>query len=418
MMTSRERVRKVIDHEVPDKVPLDFGGIGLTSISASAYAQLRKALGLPHKRVKVVDTFQMLGEVEPEVGEMLGVDTTGIGLRSPNEKWREWELFDGTEVLVRESFNPVVDENGDLLLYPGGDTSGQPSMRMPKGGYYFDAIVRQKPIDEDNLDPREWLEGQLFIYPEELLRHIEDRVTDLFNNTSLSIIGFSTHSSFGDVAAVPGMNLKDPKGIRDPKEWYIAHITHPEYIRGIFELQCEASLKNLKLFRQAVGDKIDVIIISGTDFGSQNGPFISPDMYRDLYMPFHKRINDWIHENTNWKTFYHSCGSVVDFLDDFVEAGVDILNPVQCSAAGMDPTFLKENYGDKLVFWGGGIDTQKTLPFGTPEEIRQQVRERMRIFGKGGGFVFAAIHNIQQKTPPENLKALFDAVEEFRTLDE
>ncbi len=194
----------------------------------------------------------------------------------------------------------------------------------------------------------------------------------------------------------------------------MAHILHPEYIKEIFELQCEIALKNLELSYQAVGDRIDVVIISGTDFGAQDGPFISPDMFREFYKPFYKKINDWIHKNTPWKTFYHSCGSIFALLDDFVEMGVDILNPVQTSAKDMNPRILKEKYGDKLVFWGGGVDTQKTLPFGSPEEVRNEVTERCRIFGKGGGFVFATIHNIQSNVPIENLIAMFQAVQEFK----
>ena len=163
-----------------------------------------------------------------------------------------------------------------------------------------------------------------------------------------------------------------------------------------------------------MGNKIDVIMVSGTDFGTQNASFISPDMYREFYKPFHKRINDWIHKNTSWKTFYHSCCSIVLFLDDFVEAGVDILNPVQTLAKDMDPKILKERYGDKLVFWGGGVDTQRTLPFGTPEEVRREVKEHCRIFGKDGGFVFNTVYNFQSKVPIENIMAMFQTVKEFK----
>ncbi|GAI01068.1 unnamed protein product, partial [marine sediment metagenome] len=138
-----------------------------------------------------------------------------------------------------------------------------------------------------------------------------------------------------------------------------------------------------------------------------------PDMYRDIYKPFHKMVNEWIHKNTSWKIFYHTCGSIVSLLDDLVETGVDILNPVQCSAVGMNPTLLKEKYGERLVFWGGGVDTQRTLPFGSPEQVRREVAERCRIFERKGGFVFNAIHNIQPKTPTENIIAMFEAVKNF-----
>jgi uroporphyrinogen-III decarboxylase len=196
----------------------------------------------------------------------------------------------------------------------------------------------------------------------------------------------------------------------------MAHLLYPDYIKGIFDIQAEVTIKNYELCWQAVGDKADIVVVSGTDFGTQRGPYMSVDMFRNFYKPYHKKLNDWIHKNTTWKTFYHSCGSIIDLLDDFIDSGVDIMNPVQCSAAGMEPNNLKAKYGDKLVFWGGGIDTQKTLPFGTPEQVRNEVKERMQIFGKGGGFVFNPIHNIQRGTPTENLVALVEAVDEFRRI--
>ncbi len=189
---------------------------------------------------------------------------------------------------------------------------------------------------------------------------------------------------------------------------------YPDYIAELFEMQTGVALKNLEIIRQAVGERIQVINISGTDFGSQNGEIISPEQYRTLYKPYHKRLNDWVHERTTWKTHYHCCGSIVNLLDDFVDAGVDVLNPVQCSAYGMDPKMLKEKYGEKLVFWGGGVDTQKTLPFGSPEEVRAEVRSRVDIFSPGGGFVFNTIHNIVAKTPVENVIALFDEFNRYR----
>ena len=191
-------------------------------------------------------------------------------------------------------------------------------------------------------------------------------------------------------------------------EWLIAHKLRPDYIYKVNEMHTESALKSLKVLHQAVGDEIDAIFLSGTDFGTQNSAFIAHEDFCALYKPFYKKLNNWIHKNTKWKIMYHSCGSIVDFLDDFVEIGVDILNPVQCSARGMAPDFLKEKYGKKFVFWGGGIDTQKTLPFGTEEECRKQCRERINIFAKGGGYVFNTIHNIQANTPVENVVAIFE----------
>ena len=151
-------------------------------------------------------------------------------------------------------------------------------------------------------------------------------------------------------------------------------------------------------------------MITGTDFGTQRGLFISVDSYRDLFKPYHKQVNDLIHRRTNWKTFIHSCGSVWDLLPDFIEAGFDVLNPVQCSAAKMDARALKREFGRHIVFWGGGVDTQRTLAFGTPDEVYREVRERIEIFNDGGGFVFNTIHNIQGPTPLENVQAMFRAI--------
>jgi uroporphyrinogen-III decarboxylase len=418
-MNSRERVRKAINHQETDRIPLDLGSTLVTGIQASTYAKLRQSLGLKDKPVGIADPFQMLGEVDMEVIGKLGIDTIGLWLPSNffgfrNENWKPWKLFDGTKVMVPEKFTTKRDDEGNVYLYPQGDNSVPPCAKMPREGYYFDLLVRQEPFDERNLNPEDWANQQYSIFSEETLRYLENRADELYKNTDLCIVGEFIDAGFGDVSMVPGPTIKNPKGIREPVRWITAHIEYPEYIKRIFELQCEVALKNLKLSYEAVGNKIDVIMVSGTDFGTQNAPFISPDMYREFYKPFHKRINDWIHKNTPWKTFYHSCGSIALFLDDFVEVGVDILNPVQTSAKDMDPKILKERYGDKLVFWGGGVDTQRTLPFGTPEEVRREVNERCQIFGKEGGFVFNTIHNIQSKVPIENLAAMFQTVKEFK----
>jgi len=418
-MNSRERVKKALNHQESDRIPLDLGSTLVTGIQASTYAKLRRALGLKDKFVKIADPCQMLGEVEPEVIEKLGIDTVGLWLPTnmfgfKNENWKPWKLCDGTKVLIPEKFTTNKDDEGDIYLYPQGDTLVAPCAKMPREGFYFDVLVRQEPLDEGNLNPEDWANQHFSIFPEETLRYLERKTDDLYKNTDLSIIGEFIDTGFGDISQVPGPAIKNPKGIRDPVRWITAHIEYPDYIKEIFERQCETALKNLKLSYEAVGNKIDVIYVSGTDFGTQNAPFISPDMYREFYQPFHKRVNDWIHKNTSWKTFYHSCGSIVAFLDDFIDAGVDILNPVQTSARDMDPKMLKEKYGEQLVFWGGGIDTQRTLPFGTPEEVRKEVNERCQIFGKGGGFVFNTIHNIQSKVPIENLMAMFQAIKEFK----
>ena len=181
-------------------------------------------------------------------------------------------------------------------------------------------------------------------------------------------------------------------------------------MRQVFERQCECALKNIELLAGAVGDRVQVAFVTGTDFGTQTGLFCSAQTYRDLYKPFHKAVCDQIHRLTRWKTFIHSCGAVYPLIPEFIDAGFEVLNPVQCSAKGMDPRALKREFGRDLVFWGGGVDTQKTLPFGTPDEVYREVRERIEIFSDGGGFVFNSTHNVQSNVPTENILAMFRAV--------
>lgn len=417
-MNSRERVAKALNHEEPDRVPIDFGASAVTGIAASAVYKLQVALGLHREgeRVKVVEPYQMLGEIAADLREKLGVDCVGLEARKnlfgfENKNWKPWELFDGTPVWVPEAFNTIPEPNGDILMYPEGDRTAPPSGRMPKGGFYFDTIIRQPPIDDANLRVEDNLEEFAHISDEDLA-YFERQADYLYRNTDCAIVANFGGTAFGDIALVPAPFLKNPKGIRDVAEWYMSTIIRKEYVREVFARQCEIALANLAKIRQAVGNRVSVIFVTGTDFGTQRAQFISTQAYRELYKPFHKRVNDWVHAHTTWKTFIHTCGAVEPLIEDFIDAGFDILNPVQCSAAGMEPRHLKETYGDRIVFWGGGVDTQKTLAFGTPEEVRQEVKERIAIFGRGGGYVFNAVHNIQATTPTENLVALVEALQE------
>ncbi len=416
-MTSRERVRLAINHQEPDRVPVDLASTLVTGIQASMYAKLKQALGITEGAIKVYDPYQMLAEVEESVKQVLGVDTYGIQLPTTlfgykNENWKPFTMFDGTEVLISGHFEYDVLENGDIVQYPKGDRSASPSGIMPKDGFYFDALVRQEPIEEDKLDPKEWVDQTYALYSDEDLRFLEETATWYYENTDYALVGNFWGAGFGDIAIVPGLNVSHPTGIRNPEEWYVSTLTRKEYVREIYQYNLELQMKNLEMYRQAVGDRIDVVVMSGTDFGSQIGPFISPNAYRDLYKSLHKTMNDWVHEHTNWKTFFHTCGSVVAFLDDFHEAGIDILNPVQVSAAGMEPEFLKTNYGDKFVFWGGAVNPQQTLPFGTSEEVKEEVARNIDIFKKDGGFIFNNVHNIQSNIPIENLMGMFDTLKE------
>ncbi len=418
-MTSRERVALALEHKEADRIPLDLGGSPTTGMQANTVYILRQALGLdpPGTPVKVTEPFQILGEIKPDLMDALGVDV--VPLPSPktffgfrNEGWKEWRLFDGTPVLVPVAFNTTPEPDGSILMFPEGDKSVPASGRIPKDGFYFDAIIRQPALDESRLNPEDNMEEFSPISDQDLA-YFEREAKRLYAETDKAVLANFGGTSFGDIATVPAPWLKHPKGIRDVAEWYISTVQRRDYVYKVFERQCDVGLENLKKIHKVVGNRVAAVFVTGTDFGAQHGSFISPKAYRELYMPFHKIINNWIHQNTTWKSFIHSCGSVWNLYPHFIEAGFDIHNPVQCSAAGMEPRRLKETYGDRITFWGGGVDTQRTLPFGTAEDVRKEVRERLRIFGQGGGFIFNTTHNVQARTPKENLLALYETVRDF-----
>ena len=418
-MNSRERVQLALNHQEPDRVPLDLGSAPTTGMQASSVYLLRQALKMdsPGTPVKVIEPYQMLGEIQPNLMDALGVDVVGLWRRENmfgfrNENWKPWTLFDGTPVLVPESFNTTPEEDGSILMYPEGDLAAPPSGRMPKDGFYFDCLPRPTLPDDYELDIQENLDEFQLISDEELdyFRSESDR---LFTQTNKAILVNIGGTALGDISQVSAPWMKRPKGIRNLEDWYMSTISRREYVLKIFERQCEIGLENFTRLHKVVGNRITAIFMSGTDFGAQTKPFISNRTYREMYQPFQKRLNNWVHQNTSWKCFLHSCGSIVALMPDLIEAGFDIFNPVQTSASGMDPRVLKERFGDQVTFWGGGVDTQKTLPFGTPEEIRAEVGERIQIFGSGGGFVFNPSHNIQANIPVENLLALFQAVHDF-----
>jgi len=415
-MTSRERLEAALNHRQPDRIPVDFNGTAVTGMHVKCVIGLRGHYGLEKRLVKVHEPYQMLGWIDDDLQAALGIDVEGVygsetmfGFR--NENWKPWRMDDGTEVLVSENFRVTRDANGDTLIYPKGDLTAPPSGRLPKDGFFFDTIVRQEPIDEAQLDPEDNLEE---------FGAVSDAALDHFDAESRRAVatGRGTIASFGgtalgDIALIPAPFLTHPKGIRDVEEWYVSTLTRRPLIHRIFERQTEIALRNLEKIHARVGDRVQAAFLCGTDFGTQQSTFCSVAAFRELYMPYYKQINDWVHRHTAWKTFKHSCGAVETLIPAFIESGFDILNPVQVSAAGMDARNLKEKYGRDIVFWGGGVDTQKTLAFGAPEEVRAEVLKRCEVFGRGGGFVFNSVHNIQANVPVRNVVAMFEAVREF-----
>jgi len=416
-MTSRERIQAALEHRNPDRTPRDFGSTAITGLSASFIFKLRRALGLPEKPIPIFCPYQMLGEVDDDLHRSLRIDTKSIWpggnlFGFDNTPVKQFTMNDGTPVLVPDSFNTSYEADGRLYQYACGDKKYPPSGVMPKDGFYFDATVRSKPIENDDLlNPADNLE-EYTLYDDESLRKIERETYELHNNTEYALVGGGLGTGLGDIAFIPGTMLREPKGVRDLEDWYMSSLIRPDYVREVFDRQTDIAVENLKLYYEAVGDCISVIVICGADFGNQQSLMMSTAVFRDLYLPYYRKMTDWIHENTKWKTFKHCCGAIEPLIPLLIEAGFDILNPVQISAAGMNPEILKEKYGDKLTFWGGGVNTQATLPIGTPFDVKEEVKKLVNIFGQNGGFVFNTIHNVQANVPVENFLAMIEALDE------
>lgn len=417
MNGSRDKVRSALNHRNTGSVPVDFGATAVTGIHCRIVEALRNYYGLEPRPVKIVDAFQMLGEVDAELAEKIGVDCIGIG--GPKDifdldvtRMREQTTPWGQLVLVPEAMDLTPDAQGDVYVYAGGDKSYPPSAVMPKGCYFINAIERQHPIDEEQLNPEDNVEEFGLLTEGDLAYYRSE--TDKAYQTGRAVVASFGGTALGDVAFVPGMGLKQPKGIRSVVEWYMSTAMRQDYLHQVFEKEIDIAIANYEKLWVALGDKIEVVLTCGTDFGSQESQFCSIDTFRELWLPHYRRMNDWIHQHTTWKIFKHSCGAIIPILPGLIEAGFDIINPVQINAKDMDSRRLKEEFGSRLTFWGGGVDTQKILPFGTPDEIRRHVKKQCEILGRDGGFVFNAVHNIQANVPVENVVAMFDALKDFR----
>ena len=396
-MNSRERVLCAINHQQPDRVPIDVGGTRQSGIAASTYHQLKESLGIS-STTRVYDLYQMLADVERPVMERFGADVVGlnrpaIAFNIRNENWKPWQMFDGTPVEVPGGFEPAVEDNGDLLLVD----DGEPVARMPKDGFYFDRVDKYPGaahVDLDGYEPPRLTDQEV--------EHYRAQSEALYQNTDFAIV-----APMG-----PPYELFYGLGTGDFENWMITLASEPDYVSALYEKLVDAWLDNLRRFVDAVGDRVQILQVND-DFGTQHSLFLSVQMYRNQIMPYYKRGLDWVHENTDMKVLLHSDGAIFPLIPSLIETGFDILNPVQTSANGMDALQLNGQFGNQLSFWGGSLDCQKTLPYGTPEEVVREVQEHLRVFAPGGGYVFASVHNIQANVPPENVIAMFDTALAF-----
>lgn len=411
---NRKKVIDALEHR-EGTLPIDFGSTAVTGMHISVVEKLRSYFGLPDEPVKVIEPYQMLGYIDEQLREVLKIDTVGVPTENtifgfPLGGEKEWMTPWGQKVLVPDAFE-ITENEKEVFVYPQSDRTAAPSGRMPKSSFFFDTIERQEPIDEDKLDPKDNLE-EFGLLTDSQIDYYRQRV-NIAHESGNAVVTAIPGTAFGDIALVPAPFLKKPKGIRNIAEWYMSTAIRQDYIHKIFEQQLEYAIENLKKLNAAAGDKIDVLFICGTDFGTQTGQFCSVDAFRTLWKPYYQKLNGWIHENTSWKTFKHSCGAIFELVEELIDSGFDILNPVQCSATGMAPADLKRQYGSRITFWGGGVDTQKILPFGSPQEVKEDVENKCRVFAKDGGFVFNSIHNVQAMTPVENVAAMFETVWQF-----
>jgi uroporphyrinogen decarboxylase len=393
-MTSRERVLTVLNRGTPDRIPIDLGGSICTSINVMAYQQLKRRLGFSDPRSRVQNIVLFVPEVEEEMRRVLHVDVAALDRLeaapgvSTSGKWKEHVLPNAEMAFFPEGFNPVVREDGTWELYHDGVMKGRLS---PHSGSFVPTYF---PLQGASMEDLERFDFDPIGDAE--LEQLGRRAQVLYDETDYAIFGWLGGSVFEATHYLVGF---------DEAMYRLA--ADVPFMTRLFERLVEQTVTNIERYLDAVGSYIHVIGFYD-DFGIQTGPMISPQQFRSLVKPHLKTIYDCAHARSDARVFLHSCGSVYEIMEDLIEVGVDILNPVQTSAAGMDPAVLKQQFGDRIVFWGAGCDVQRVLPLGNPEEVRQDVRKRMDILGERGGFVFAPIHNIVSGVPPDNVAAMYE----------
>jgi uroporphyrinogen decarboxylase len=405
-MTSRERVLASLNHQQPDRAPVDLSGHRSSGIAAIAYARLRDHLGLPKQPLRVYDPVQQLAIVDQDILDLFGVDTIELGraFALEDKHWAEWVLPDGTPCLMPAWALPERGERRWVIR----SQSGRVIAHMPDGALYFEQ-VHYPFLEGDNLDaiPDAMNEcmwcaiasppGPLVAGPEGI-KVLAEGARNLRQSTGKAIIGL-----FGGNLLEMGQFFYRNDG------FLMLLAENPHRVHEFLEKLVEIHIANLERFLGAVGDCIDVILF-GDDLGMQSGPQISPRMYREFFKPHHKRMWTRAKQLAPVKVMLHSCGGIYELLPDLIDAGLDATNPVQISCMRMEPQKLKSDFGNQMVFWGGGCDTQKILLYGSPDQVRVHVREQVRVFNPGGGFVFQQVHNILAGVPPENIVAMYEGV--------
>jgi uroporphyrinogen decarboxylase len=405
-MTSRERVLAALHHREPDRVPIDCSGHRSSGIAAMLYPKLRQYLGLPSRPVRVYDPVQQLAILDDDILQRFGIDTIelGRGFALRDEDWAEWVLPDGTPCEMPAWTLPEREGRRWVIKSKSGNVIAQ----MPDGAIYFEQ-TSYPFYEKDNLDdiPAALAESMwtaIASPPGPLVdgeggdQKLREGARQLRAKTDRAILGL-----FGGNLLEMGQFLYRNDG------FLLLLAEDPDRAHAFLDRIVERHMKNLERFLSLVGDSIDIIVF-GDDLGMQSGPQISPAMYREFFKPRHAAMWNRAKQLAGVKVMLHCCGGVRELLPDLIEAGLDAINPVQISCSGMDVESLKREFGREMVFWGGGCDTQRILPKGLPEEVRNHVRRQVDVLKRGGGFVFQQVHNVLADVPPENIVAMFDAV--------
>lgn len=412
-MTSRERVMAAVNHKQPDYVPLDLGATPSSGISAIAYNRLKKHLGMTEGHTKIYDVVQQVVYPEQEILDRFGVDVIDIGrvFNDREEDWYDVKLADGSTGQYPSWFHPQKQENGDWLVY---DSEHTLIAKMPVGATFFDQTyfpyLEDYPDDYSDLDHQmgKVLWSALVHSPwdhagdENFYQTLRQKVLALREQTDKALM------------ITCGCNLFEwGTFLRRMDNFLMDIYADPEHVRELVEQLMIRHLETLKKVCDSVGDIVDILRF-GDDLGMDTGMFMSQQKYRDLFKPYHTKLNEYVHKHSNMKTFLHSCGSSYPIIGDLIDAGYDILNPVQTSARQMDPGTLKREFGKDITFWGGGCNTRTVLNRSTPEEVYTYTRRMIDIFAPDGGFVFNQEHNIMPDVPPENILAMYRAVADAR----
>jgi len=401
IINPRERIRTALNHKEPDILPIDFGGMRSTGIHAIAYNRLVNYLGFKNKKVKVYDIFQQLAEPDMEIIDLLGGDVVQAHRLCPAfgisiESWKESKLQDGSDCLVPENFKPVVNEYGDYDIIQGNIVIA----RMPRKGLYFDQIYRPYAQAETTVDiDRVPIDSMT----NEEIEFLKEGTKKLHMNIDKAVL----MAYGGNIFEAGQINFGYEK-------FYIDIALNKRFMHYYFEKLTENYLNELSRLLPVVSEYIDLIQF-GDDLGTQIAPQISVEMYREMIKPYHKRIYRYVRDTfPNLKVFLHCCGAISNYIPDLIDVGVEVINPVQISARGMDPQKLKKEFGKDLTFWGGGANMQETVVKGTIQDIKDEVRRLIEIFSPGGGYVFNQVHNIQANIEPEKIMAIYETAKEYR----